>query len=262
MLRVRNGQVQTISDALAEEIPLQLRYNEVPFAVMMATPCDLEEFALGFSLSEGLIRHPQELLGIELRPRLEGMELAITVADSAPAAALDPDGARLLPGRAGCGLCGSRSLEDALRMPLPLGDRPGYPAAALQAALAVLPQQQPINLATGAIHAAAWVDRRGGIALLREDVGRHNALDKLIGAMQTHPLRPDQGLLLISSRASYEMISKAAFAGIGMIAALSAPTALAVELARAAGICLIGFARSDGYNIYSHPQRLLDAPSI
>ncbi|GHH46568.1 formate dehydrogenase accessory sulfurtransferase FdhD [[Pseudomonas] boreopolis] len=257
VLRRRGDQEQQFVDAVAEEVPVAMVYNGHPFAVMMATPCDLDDFALGFSLSEGLIRHPSQLLQVETRQQLEGIELAMTVAVDAPAAALDDATSRLLPGRGGCGVCGTRLLEDVLRPPPPVQDRPGVGVGALRRALATLGAHQPMNAVSGATHAAAWADREGHIVLVREDVGRHNALDKLVGAMHRAGIAPAAGMLVISSRASYEMVTKAARAGIGFMVAVSAPTALAVDLARGAGVCLVGFARQDGYNVYTFPERLL-----
>ncbi|WP_295568938.1 formate dehydrogenase accessory sulfurtransferase FdhD [uncultured Stenotrophomonas sp.] len=249
------GRQQQI-DVVAEEVPIALRYNGATFAVMMATPCDLEDFALGFSLSEGLVTAPAQLLDIEVRPQLEGIELQMTVCEDAPAAQLDPANARLLPGRGGCGLCGTRQLEDVLR-PLPqIRERRTYAPAALRRALATLAQHQPMNAASGSTHAAAWADASGRIGWVREDVGRHNALDKLIGALHHNEHTVDGGLLVISSRASYEMVSKAVRAGASMLAAVSAPTALAIDLARGGGLCLVGFARESGFNVYTHPERL------
>ncbi|CCP11861.1 Protein fdhD [Stenotrophomonas maltophilia SKK35] len=249
------GQQQQV-DVVAEEVPVALRYNGAAFAVMMATPCDLEDFALGFSLSEGLITAPSQLLTIDVRPQLEGIELQMTVTDDAPGADLDPANGRLLPGRGGCGLCGTRQLEDVLR-PLPqIRGRRTYPHAALQRALATLSQHQPMNEVSGSTHAAAWADASGRIGWVREDVGRHNALDKLIGALHHNEHVIDGGLLVISSRASYEMVSKAVRAGASVLAAVSAPTALAIDLARSAGLCLVGFARENGFNVYTHPERL------
>lgn len=243
-------------DVVAEEVPVALRYNGAAFAVMMATPCDLEDFALGFSLSEGLITTPSQLLSIEVRPQLEGIELQMIVSEDAPGADLDPANGRLLPGRGGCGLCGTRQLEDVLR-PLPqIRERRTYPHAALQRALATLAQHQPMNAVSGSTHAAAWADASGRIGWVREDVGRHNALDKLIGALHHNEHAIDGGLLVISSRASYEMVSKAIRAGASVLAAVSAPTALAIDLARSAGLCLVGFARESGFNVYTHPERL------
>ncbi len=252
---------ERVTDQVAEEVPVALRYNGRPFAVMMATPCDLEDFALGFSLTEGLVASPAQLLGTVVHPRLEGIELAMTVAADAPAAGIgaDPDAQRLLPGRSGCGLCGARELEDAVRPPPPVPEAAHrrFALEALARAFAALPAHQPMNAATGAVHAAAWARADGRIVLAREDVGRHNALDKLVGALVRAGHAPGEGMLLLTSRASYEMVSKAARAGIGFIAAISAPTALAVDVARSAGVCLVGFARPGGCNVYAHPERLI-----
>lgn len=233
-----------------------MHYNGRSYAVMLATPRDLEDFALGFSLSEGLVDSPAQLAGIEVHRRLEGIELSMTVSAEAPAARLDGNAARQLPGRSGCGLCGTRELEDAVRRPAPVRAPVAFTAAALERALLGLAAHQPMNAATGAVHAAAWADADGRILLAREDVGRHNALDKLIGAMRRAGYAPGGGMLLLTSRASYEMVTKAATVGIGFIAAISAPTALAVDLARSAGVCLVGFARPGGCNAYAHPERL------
>lgn len=254
--RWRDGHREPAGDCIAEEMPIALHYNGHSYAVMMATPRDLEDFALGFSLSEGLIHSAAQLTGIDVHHRLEGIELSMSVASGAPAARIDRRQERLLPGRSGCGLCGTRALEDAVRPPSPVHASSRFSTMALERALLALASHQPMNAATGAVHAAAWADADGRILLAREDVGRHNALDKLIGAMSHAECRPDDGMLLLTSRASYEMVTKAASAGIGFMAAISAPTALAVELARSAGICLVGFARPGGYNVYTHPDRL------
>ncbi|ENE1251187.1 MULTISPECIES: formate dehydrogenase accessory sulfurtransferase FdhD [Stenotrophomonas] len=254
--RWRSEGQQPLVDVVAEEVPVALRYNGAAFAVMMATPCDLEDFALGFSLSEGLIATPSQLLSIDIHPQLEGIELQMAVTGDAPGAGLDPANGRLLPGRGGCGLCGSRQLEEVLR-PLPeVRERRTYSPAALQRALATLVQHQPMNAVSGSTHAAAWADASGRIGWVREDVGRHNALDKLIGALHHNEHTIEGGLLVISSRASYEMVSKAVRAGASVLAAVSAPTALAIDLARGAGLCLVGFARESGFNVYTHPERL------
>jgi FdhD protein len=256
-LRASAAGREQVADQVAEEVPVALHCNGRPFAVMMATPCDLEDFALGFALTEGLVDAAAQLTGIALQPRLEGIELALTVSADAPAARLgDADVQRLLPGRSGCGLCGTRELEDAVRPPPPVQGARDFALDALERAFAALPAHQPMNAATGAVHAAAWADADGRIVLAREDVGRHNALDKLVGALVGAGHAPGDGMLLLTSRASYEMVSKAARAGIGFIAAISAPTALAVDLARGAGVCLVGFARPGGCNVYAHPQRL------
>lgn len=258
----RKGGHKQLDDAITEEVPVAMIYNDTPFAVMMVTPLDLEDFALGFSLSEGLVSEQSELTSIEVRPRLEGIELAMQVTSTAVEQHAGHGGERLLPGRSGCGLCGARMLEDAVRHPAPVGDGPDIEPAALQRALDALPALQPINAATGSIHAAAWADVDGRIAMVREDVGRHNALDKLIGAMVKTHIDPAQGFLVVTSRASYEMVTKAASAGIRLMAAISAPTALAIHLAETTRLTLIGFARQDSYVVYTHPQRLLHAVGV
>lgn len=235
-------------------------YNGVSFAVMMATPHDLDDFALGFSLSEGLVGQPSQLLGVESRSLLEGIEVAIQVAASAHGAHLDQQPQRLLPGRSGCGICGTRELEQAIRQNASVGAGTPVTHVALERALSELQTMQPMNAATGAVHAAAWADHHGQVVLVREDVGRHNALDKLIGAMHRAGMDPGSGFALVTSRASYEMVTKATSTGITVLAAISAPTALAIELARSAGLTLIGFTRPGTHNIYTHPHRLLREP--
>lgn len=257
--RWRRGGVETADDVVAEERPVAMACNGRAFAVMMATPHDLDDFALGFALSEGLIREPSQLLGVEIRELLEGTQLAMQVSEDAHGAHLDGADDRLLPGRSGCGICGTRQLETAVRQPAPVRGDIVLTHAALVRALAQLHERQPMNLATGAVHAAAWATPDGAIALVREDVGRHNALDKLVGALHRAGLDPAAGFALVTSRASYEMAMKAASAGIGVLAAISAPTALAIELARSAGLTLVGFARPGSHNVYTHPQRLRDA---
>ena len=254
--RHRGGVVTQVTDAVAEEIPIAFVYNGRPHAVMMATPADLEDFALGFSLSEAIIATPAECEKVEIVPALAGIELRITI-PPVRAAAIE-DRVRELTGRTGCGLCGAQTLDAAVRHPPPVAGDVHIDAQALQIALDQLGPNQPINTATGATHAAAWVLADGQIALLREDVGRHNALDKLIGAMSAR-FDPKDGLLVVTSRASYEMVMKAATVGIGALAAISAPTALAIALAQEANVVLIGFARRDGWSVYTFPQRVVAA---
>ncbi|HZP66058.1 MAG TPA: formate dehydrogenase accessory sulfurtransferase FdhD [Rudaea sp.] len=253
----RRGAVTTrVADAVAEEIPIAFVYNGRPHAVMMATPADLEDFALGFSLSEAIIANAAECERVDVVTALAGIELHVTI-PPARAERLQ-DRVRELTGRTGCGLCGAQTLEAAVRHP------PAVPggmidAAALDRALAELGEHQPINGETGAVHAAAWVLPQGGIAIVREDVGRHNALDKLIGAMQRTRTDVRTGFALVTSRASYEMVMKAATVGIGALAAISAPTALAIALAEEANLVLVGFARAQGCSSYTFPQRVVAA---
>lgn len=254
--RWRHGQLTQEDDCIAEEVPVAMVYNGNSFAVMMATPHDLRDFALGFSLSEGLIGDPSQLLQLEIHSLLEGIELAMQVADTAAGARIDQERQRLLPGRSGCGICGTRELENTIRHGSPVGTGHAITRNALEEALRQLQTRQPMNRVTGAVHAAAWADRNGQILLVREDVGRHNALDKLIGAMHHASIDANDGMALVTSRASYEMVTKATSAGITVLAAISAPTALAIELARSAGITLVGFTRPGSHNVYTHPHRL------
>jgi len=255
--RWRGGTLSQLSDCIAEEVPIALLYNERPHVVMMATPRDLDDFALGFSLSEAILADPGELESIETQTLLEGIEVRLRVPD-ARAEALEAR-RRNLTGRTSCGLCGAQALEDAVRQPAPVRGGPRIDSAILQHALAQMQQRQPLNVATGATHAAAWAHADGNIVLLREDVGRHNALDKLIGALTRSGEDVQRGFLVVTSRASYEMVQKAATLGITLIAAISAPTALAIHLAEETGVTLIGFARSESHVIYTQPQRIVDA---
>jgi FdhD protein len=257
--RHRGNVATQLIDAVAEEIPIAFVYNGRPHAVMMATPADLEDFALGFSLSEAIIATPAECEKVEIVPALAGIELHIAI-PPLRAGAIE-DRVRELTGRTGCGLCGAQTLDAAVRHPPPVTGDVRVDAQALQLALDQLGPNQPINAATGATHAAAWVLADGKIALLREDVGRHNALDKLIGAMSGR-FDPLAGFLVVTSRASYEMVMKAATVGIGALAAISAPTALAIALAQETNLVLIGFARRDGWSVYTFPQRVVTAESM
>ncbi|MCR6701673.1 MAG: formate dehydrogenase accessory sulfurtransferase FdhD [Dokdonella sp.] len=255
IVRLRDGAARREDDWIAAEIPVALHYNGQPHVVMMATPADLEDFALGFSLSEAVIADPAELQDVAVEPLLEGIEVAMTV----PAARAEAVAARQrnLTGRSSCGLCGTQALEDVVRHPPPVGAGPVVDASAVQRALAALAAAQPVNALTGATHAAAWADPAGTLQLVREDVGRHNALDKLIGAMARARLDAGSGFLVVTSRASYEMVQKAATVGITLMVAISAPTALAIHLADSAGLTLVGFARRDGQALYTHPHRII-----
>jgi len=252
----QQGAAQHGEDWLVEEAPVELRYNGEAFAVMMATPSDLEDFAFGFALSEGHVARAGDIRGVTVGELLEGYVIDID-AD----VVVDKDSARRLPGRSGCGLCGSRQLEDVLRPPRRVPDGPVLDPNALDRALAALTQCQPLNAGTGAAHAAAWASPAGEIVCVREDVGRHNALDKLLGALSRDGVDLRDGFVLATSRASYEMVVKTARLRIGLLAAISAPTALGVELARASNLTLAGFVRPGRHVVYSHPQRLPGASS-
>ena len=249
IVRVRGEAVEARMDDIAEEVPVAFVYNDAPFAVMMATPCDLADFAQGFALSEGIVEAIDDARVESIEHLLEGVEVRVRI---------PPQREQALQRRrrSRCGVCGSELLEAALRDPAPVGPGIVVTPAALQRALRELRAAQPLGARTGATHAAGWALADGEIALVREDVGRHNALDKLIGAMHRAGLDPQAGFLVVTSRASYEVAMKAASAGIAFLAAISAPTALALALAQRTGLTLLGFARDDGYALYTHPQRL------
>lgn len=239
-------------DWLAEEVPVEIRYNGQSYAVMMATPLDLEDFACGFTLSEAIVAQRSGIRAIDVQMHLEGVVIDI----DAPGVSFEADASRMLPGRSGCGLCGTRRLEDVLRRIPPVPDGPTLAAGALERALEELGRQQPLNAETGAMHAAAWVAVTGEVLSVREDVGRHNALDKLLGALARGDADLRDGFVLVTSRASYEMVTKAATLGVGLLAAISAPTALAVDLARGCNMTLVGFARPGRHVVYAHSKRL------
>lgn len=252
--RLCGSEEQVLDDHVAEEVPVAFVYNDQPFAVMMATPSDLADFAIGFALSEGIVETAGEVAIERIEELIEGVEIRLRIpAGRARALA---QRRRSMSGRSGCGICGSELLEGALRWPAPVAAQPRVAVSALRRALRELRASQAINARTGATHAAGWAALDGGLRLSREDVGRHNALDKLIGAMHAADEDPAGGFLVVTSRASYEMAMKAASAGIALMAAVSAPTALAISLADRANLTLIGFAREDGLAVYTHGGRL------
>jgi len=248
------GRVVDSPESVAAETALALHYNHRPHVVMMLTPQDIEDFVLGFSLSEGILRSPSELGAVQVRALTDGLECDAAIALERYAE-LDAR-QRNLAGRTGCGLCGAETLRQAVRELPPVPDTARMTHLALQAAMAELAQRQPLNAATGAVHAAAWADATGTIRMVREDVGRHNALDKLIGALCRAGISTDGGALLLTSRASHEMVQKAAALGMQIVCAISAPTALAIRQAQKTRITLAGFARADRHTVYSHPERL------
>lgn len=232
---------------LPEEVPVALHINSVPYAVMMATPADLEDFAIGFVLSEGLVAHAADVANVLAFPSGEGFTADVSVPEDK--LIRERMVARSLEGRVGCGLCGIAEMEDAIRMPEgKLKHRPLMPSA-VALAFESLPGFQPMNAVNRTVHAAAWCGSDGGILLAREDVGRHNALDKLIGAMARAHVPPTDGFALMSSRCSFELVQKCALAGISALATISAPTALAHRLAREAGLSLAALSK-DGVMIF------------
>ncbi|MDD1650009.1 MAG: formate dehydrogenase accessory sulfurtransferase FdhD [Methylococcaceae bacterium] len=255
--RWRGLESEEIDDCVAEEAPVALMYNGEAHVVMLATPLDLEDFALGFSLTENIVADAGEVSAIRIYERTEGIEVRVAIPPARCESA--EDRGRNLTGRTGCGLCGARTLQQAIRRPLPVSSRVAVPAAALVKALGDIRTRQRLNSLTGAVHAAAWVVPGDESLLVREDVGRHNALDKLIGALARKRADFGSGFAVVTSRASFEMVQKCAMVGIGCMAAISAPTGLAIKLAEDTGVTLIGFARKDDHVVYANPERLVHA---
>jgi len=254
-LACHGGAVRTVDDWVADEVPVALQYNGISHAVMLASPLDLEDFGYGFSLSEGLIDSAADLHDIELQHTADGLVLEMQIASRCLVRLKERR--RTMAGRTGCGLCGTDSLENALpRITQPVAALP-LAASAITAAMARLRDSQVLQAVTGATHAAAWCNAQGEVLLLREDVGRHNALDKLVGALARGAVDAPSGFFAVTSRASFEMVQKTARAGVGLLAAISAPTALAVRTAHEAGLCLLGFARGDDWVAYAHSERLV-----
>ncbi|MET0270485.1 MAG: formate dehydrogenase accessory sulfurtransferase FdhD [Sphingomonas sp.] len=229
--------------AVAVEMPIAVEVNGLGYAVMMATPADLADFARGFALAERLVDAADEIVAVETHPAAGGLILRITLAPERAGRVVERVRHRVA--ESSCGLCGLENLEQALR-PLPrVTETSAAPDAAIFAALARLRDHQPLNRETGAAHAAALCGADGAIRLAREDVGRHNAFDKLIGAMAARGLRWDGGFALLSARCSFELVEKAVLADCPMLVTVSAPTSLAVERAQAAGLRLVALARAD-----------------
>ena len=251
----QNGEIVKTQDCLAEETPVALIYNGVSHAVMLATAQDLEDFALGFSLSEGIVQSASELYGIELQVQSNGIELHCEIASERFMQLKERR--RTLAGKTGCGLCGAENLAQAMRYPALLKTQRRFNAKAIVLGLKAIQAQQKLQQQTGATHASAYVQADGTVSLVREDVGRHNALDKLVGALAKQEL-DRTGFIITTSRASFEMVQKAASAGVSMLVAVSAPTGLAVRVAEQCGLTLVGFARESRYVIYSHADNIMN----
>ncbi|MGG7669808.1 formate dehydrogenase accessory sulfurtransferase FdhD [Yersinia sp. J1] len=249
----RQDLTTTQPDWLAEEVPIALVYNGISHVVMMGTPKDLEAFALGFSLSEGIISRPQDIYAIDVNPTCNGIEVAIELSSRRFAGLKERR--RAMAGRTGCGVCGIEQLADIFRpiTPLPFSQR--FDLNHLDRALGQLKQVQTVGQLTGCTHAAAWINPEGELLGGCEDVGRHVALDKLLGLRAKQPWQ--QGAVLVSSRASYEMVQKSAMCGIEILFAVSAATTLAVEVAERCNLTLVGFSKPGRATVYTHPQRLI-----
>lgn len=228
--------------SLPEEVPLAILANSQSYAVMMGTPADLEDFGAGFFLTEGLVAHASHINNVLALPSGDGVTVDVAVDEKN--LLRERMVSRTLEGRVGCGLCGIAEMDDAIRMPNRKLKPSPMTVAAIEKAYVALPLHQPMNEVNKTVHAAAWCSVAGDILLAREDVGRHNALDKLIGAMARQHINPDQGFVLMSSRCSFELVQKCAMAGISGLATVSAPTALALKLARQAGLKLASVSHS------------------
>jgi FdhD protein len=243
---------------IPEETPIAFTYDGSSYAVMMATPADLEDFAVGFSLTEGVVAGPDEILGLTVVHEAIGIEVRMTLAE--PRAAALAARRRAHAGAVGCGLCGIESLAEAMR-PLPVVTGiPAVSSSTVFAALEATRTAQAINRRTHATHAASFFTAADGLVALREDVGRHNAVDKLAGALVRRGVSPATGIVVVTSRLSVELVQKAAMIGVPVLVAVSAPTALAVETAEQAGVTVIAVARRDGFEVFTHADRIVREP--
>lgn len=252
--RYSHGAVAEAVGTIAEEMPVALVYQGVPHVVMLATPADLEDFAVGFTLSEGLAQSVAEVLDVRIDTGEHAIDVHVRITPSRFSALLQRR--RNLSGRTGCGLCGAETLEQVMRPVRAVQPGERVDVEEMHRALRALSARQPINARTGSVHAAGWVVPGAGLTCVREDVGRHNALDKTLGALLRAGTDLANGYMLITSRASFEMVQKSASAGVGLLAAVSAPTGLAIRVAEKAGMGLVGFAREGEHVVYAHPERL------
>ncbi len=252
--RWRDGDVEVGVRALAEETPVAIVYDAASYAVMMATPADLEDFALGLSLTEGVIASVDEIEAVEIADGELGLEARVWLRPGRRQALAERR--RRLAGPTGCGLCGIDSLAEAARVPPQVEARLTLAPADVLAAVQALNDAQALGHRTRAVHAAGFWSPKAGLVAAREDVGRHNALDKLAGALARAGVEGAGGVVVLTSRVSVEMVQKTAVIGAGVLVAVSAPTTLAVRTAEAAGITLVAVARADGFEVFSHPWRI------
>jgi len=243
------SETSSVSLSVANEVPIALEYNCSTYAVMMATPADLEDFALGFSFSEGLIQQKEDLIGFHINHHNDAIILEME---------LTPERFKRIETHqrkhtvaSGCGLCGKDSIDEIMRPLSPLKGGPTISGDVVQKALKALPDLQPLNKICGALHAAAFVSAEGDILMVREDIGRHNALDKLIGWLIKNAIDPKSGFVLMTSRCSYELVHKAIHAGITFLATISAPSAMAITLAQKANLTVLALVRDDAMQIYT-----------
>jgi FdhD protein len=254
MVRIGDGAHSTAFTPVAEEVPVAFVYNGRSHVVVMATPADLEDLAYGFSLTEAIITDVDQMERVDVVKASHGIELQMQIANDR--AAMLEERARGMVARTGCGLCGVASIGDALGVPTPVGNRLHVAEAALWRGASELATRQSINHETNSVHGAAWVSQHGEPLFVREDVGRHNALDKLLGAIARDGRMESSGFVVVTSRASYEMVQKVASRGVELLAAISRPTGLAIRFAEASGMTLVGLLRGTNANVYTHSSRI------
>ena len=257
-IRLSDAGAEPEAGAVAEEVPAAFVYSGKPHVVMMCSPADLEDLAVGFTLTEEIVSGLDKIGLIEVERHSRGVEIRVEI----PQDAADRLAARTraLAGRSGCGLCGVEAIDDAVRAPRFVASSLRVQADAVWRAGAALEQHQPMNRDTRAVHAAAWATDDGTLRVIREDIGRHNALDKVLGALARSHVDAANGFLIVTSRASFELVQKAAVVGVALMAAVSRPTGLAIRIADAAGITLVGLLRGRSANVYSHPERIRAGP--
>jgi FdhD protein len=252
--RIEDGKLTADRVHVADEVPVAFVYNGRSHVVVMASPTDLEDLAIGFSFTEGIVERAGDVGRVDVVRHSRGIELQIDIPPDR--AALLEDRRRGMSMRSGCGLCGVEALEEVLRLPPPIDSVLTMTQGTLWRAAETLEGHQPINLETRTVHAGAWYSVAGDAAIVREDVGRHNALDKVIGALLKSPTDPSGGFLIVTSRASYELILKAAITRVPLLAAVSRPTGLAIRIADELGLTLVGLLRGRSAIVYTHPQRI------
>lgn len=255
VMRIKSGRMPVSEpDELAQETPVALTFNGISHATMLTSPTDLEDFAVGFALTEGIVANVAEIRDIAISVESRGVVIDVDIA--AIAFNRLKTRRRTMAGRTGCGLCGVESLDEVLQDIAPVVAGNSWKPSVLAQGMRAMRESQQLHNTTGATHAAAYIDPDGSLAMTREDVGRHNALDKLLGRLARRGIDVASGAVLVSSRASFEMVQKTASQGGTVLVAASAPTDMAWQVADRCGITLIGFMRGDDFSVYSGPERI------